>query len=184
MSKLAFLVRFLGLFALMLAAWEASPASIAFERALLAAASVLGPALHGWVLVPSANGAAPRWVFASSSVELKIQFDALAVGIVPLLSLVGATPGLGRWPRMRIALWAAALFFLVDLVIVVLFPLLVHYDNPITDVGGTFLGMIGFVGAPVIIWFALTHRQLRHWLPSFGRRAALTEPGNREEVHP
>jgi hypothetical protein len=45
-----------------------------------------------------------------------------------------------------------------------LFPVLVFYKNPFTDVLGTFLGLITFVGAPVIIWFALTFRQLQQIL--------------------
>jgi len=58
-----------------------------------------------------------------------------------------------------------ATLLLVDALIVALFPLLVFYKNAFTDVIGTFLGLIAFVGAPVIIWFGLTFRELRHWLP-------------------
>jgi hypothetical protein len=96
-----------------------------------------------------------------------------AVGLVPLWALLVATPGLG--PRRRIGLVAAgtALCFLLHTLIVVLFPLLVFYTNAFTDVIGTFLGLVVFVGAPVIIWFGLTFRQLQAWLPPLRRPALL-----------
>jgi len=98
-------------------------------------------------------------------------FDALSIGVVPVVALLAATPGL-RW-RRRLGLMGAGglLCFAVDTLIVALFPLLVFYKNAFTDVVGTFLGLIAFVGAPVIIWFALTFRELQEWLPSLRPRA-------------
>ena len=58
------------------------------------------------------------------------------------------------------------------IVIVAVFPLLVFYKNAFTDIIGTFLGLIAFVGAPVIIWFALTFRELQGWLPSLRSRSS------------
>jgi len=167
MSKLRFLGLFLLFFAVLLGLWNATPLSEWYTAALLEVASRIGPALHGWILEPATNGF-PRWVRDEASVELKIQFDALAVGVVPLLALIGATPGLAPLRRLRVAAVATLLFFTIDVLIVVLFPLLVHYDNAATDIGGTFLGMIGFVGAPVILWFMLTFPQIRGALPSLG----------------
>lgn len=169
MSKLRFLARFLLCFAALLALWNATPASSLYRDALLAAAAAAGPALHGWILEPAADGF-PRWVRDTAAVDLRIQFDALAVGIVPLLSLIAATPGIAPRRRLRITAAALVLFFAIDVLIVVLFPLLVHHDNAATDIGGTFLGMIGFVGAPAILWFALAFPELRAALPGLRRR--------------
>jgi len=44
----------------------------------------------------------------------------------------------------------------------------VFYTNPVTDVLGTFLGLLGFVGLPFIVWGVLTFRDLRRFLPAFG----------------
>lgn len=175
MSKLRFLALFLLFFAILLGLWNVTPLSEWYTAALLEAARGIGPALHGWILEPASNGF-PRWVRDEASVELKIQFDALAVGVVPLLALIGATPGLAPLRRLRVTAVAILLFFAIDVLIVVLFPLLVHYDNAATDIGGTFLGMIGFVGAPVILWFVLTFPQIRSSLPSL-------QPHAREGSH-
>ena len=94
------------------------------------------------------------------------------MGLVPLLALLAATPKLGLRHRAVLMAVGTALNFLVDSVILALFPLLVFYKNAFTDVVGTFLGLIAFVGAPVIIWFALTFRELQQSLPSLRARTA------------
>jgi hypothetical protein len=84
-----------------------------------------------------------------------------------LVALLGATPGIAL--RRHAALIVAGIFlcFVFHAFVVILFPLLVYYKNPFTDVVGTFLGLTSFVGAPVIIWFALVFPTIRQWLPSF-----------------
>ena len=134
----------------------------------LAVAGIVGPILHGWVLDTSQG--APVWVHGGERVRVAVQFEALAVGVVPVLALLAATPGLGLRRRGMLMAVGALLCFLIDVLIVALFPLLVFYKNPFTDVIGTFLGLIVFVGAPVIIWFTLTFRQLRVLLPSLRQR--------------
>ena len=42
-----------------------------------------------------------------------------------------------------------------------LYPWLVGNPDAVTDIVGTFLGLLTFVGGPVILWFALTYRELR-----------------------
>ena len=130
---------------------------------------------------PTPATARPPGCTAARRCEAAIQFDALAVGVVPVLALLAATPGL-RW-RRRLGLMAAGglLCFAVDTLIVALFPLLVFYKNAFTDVIGTFLGLIAFVGAPVIIWFALTFRELQAWLPSLRSRARAIALNGLEE---
>ena len=173
MSKWRFLGRFLVVFATLLGVWHTLDATSYYTAVLLLLGSGLGPMLHGWLLdTAPAGGGGPVWLHGGERVQLAIQFDALAVGIIPLLALLAATPGL-RW-RRRLALMAvgAALCLAVDTLIVTAFPLLVFYKNAFTDVIGTFLGLIAFVGAPAIIWFALTFRELRDWLPPLRPRGA------------
>lgn len=176
MSKVRFLGRFLLGFAAILTAWSLTPAAEACTAAVLAVASGVGPVLHGWTLVDAPqDGAFPRWVSGPRTVELRIHFDALAVGVVPLLALIAATPGMPARRRLRAALLGSAGCLGIDALIVVLFPLLVHYENALTGVAGTFLGVIGFVGAPAILWFILARREIRAWVPSLDapRRKAV-----------
>lgn len=175
MSKLGFLARFLAYFALLLSLWSVSPASEWCTAAILWVAATLGPILHGWVLAaPSPGTPFHRWMLGGQAVELRIHFDALAVGVVPFVALIAATPGLARWRRARAMVAGSIGCLAIDTLIVVLFPLLVHHENALTGIGGTFLGVIGFVGAPAILWFALAHREVRAWLPSL--REASGEP--------
>jgi hypothetical protein len=167
MKKARFLGTCLLAFAMLLAAWKGTQGGHWYTDGLLAFAGVVGPMIHGWVLETNAPGdGGPVWVHGSSHVQLSLQFDALAVGLVPLLALLAATPGLPLRRRAALMGAGAILNFLADVLIVALFPLLVFYKNPFTDVVGTFLGLIAFVGAPVIIWFALTFRELQQSLPS------------------
>jgi hypothetical protein len=167
LNKGRFLCTFLVSFALLLVAWQRTDAAHWYTRGLLAGAALVGPALHGWVLETGRDGAAnPTWVQGDRHVRASVQFDALAVGLVPVLALLLATPAPNLCRRAVLLASGAALYFSVDILIVALFPLLVFYKNPFTDVLGTFLGLITFVGAPVIIWFALTFRQLQQsWRP-------------------
>ena len=172
MKKGRFLGLFLVAFAAFLVVWRLTDAARYYTSGLLRFAGLLGPMLHGWILeFADPSHGAPTWVHGSERVQAAIQFDALAVGVVPVLALLAATPGL-RW-RRRVGLMGvgALLCFAIDTLIVALFPLLVFYKNAFTDVIGTFLGLIAFVGAPVIIWFALTFRELQGWLPLLRSRS-------------
>jgi hypothetical protein len=176
MKKARFLLSCLVVFGVLLIAWKLTDAGQWYTQGMLALASLIGPALHGWVLQPAIHGgSAPAWVQGTHRVDLTIQFDALAVGLVPLLALIAVTPGLGLRRRASLMLVGATLNFLVDAVILALFPLLVFYQNAFTDVVGTFLGLVVFVGAPVIIWFALTFRELQETLPSLRARSAAAK---------
>jgi hypothetical protein len=170
MNKVRFLATFLILFAVFLVLWSKLEASRWYTNAVLACASVVGPPLHGWVLERNAGGAGPEWVHGTNRVRTAIQFDALAVGVVPALALLAATPGLTLRRRGVLMCVGGALCLVLDALIVALFPLLVFYKNPFTDVIGTFLGLIAFVGAPVIIWGTLTFRQLQRLLPGLRGR--------------
>jgi hypothetical protein len=171
MNKVRFLSTFLAVFAVLLTLWMATGSSRWYTNGLLAFAGFVGPMLHGWVLDIDPRGkSVPTWVHGPNKVQLSIQFEALSVAVVPLLALIAATPGLGLRRRGTLMIVGAALNFVVAGMIAALFPLLVFYKNPFTDVIGTFLGLIALVGAPVIIWFAVTFRELQRWLPSLSPR--------------
>jgi hypothetical protein len=171
MNKPLFLGLFLVVFAALLVVWNWVDGSRWYTDGLLSVAGIIGPIMHGWVLEPAPDGhGTPVWVHGAEHVRAALQFDALSIGVVPVIALLAATPGIGLRRRVASMALGAVLCFLIDVLIVALFPLLVFYKNPFTDVIGTFLGLIVFVGAPVIIWFALTFRQLRLSLPSLQRR--------------
>jgi hypothetical protein len=175
MKKARFLGTCLFVFAVLLVTWKVTEGAHWYTDGMLAFAGVVGPMTHGWVLETNPSGkGVPTWVYGNNQVQLSLQFDALAVGLVPLLALLAATPGLGLRRRALLMAVGGGLNFLVDTLIVTLFPLLVFHKNAFTDVVGTFLGLIAFVGAPVIIWFALTFRELQHALPSLRPRAEST----------
>jgi hypothetical protein len=169
MRKARFLASFFTLFAVLLIAWTRSSASEWYTWFLLAVSGPVGAALHGWILEA---GTPPAWVHGDARVDLAIQFDALAVGLVPLVALLGATPGIPAARRALLIGIGVVICFLFHAFVVVLFPLLVYYKNAFTDVVGTFLGLTSFVGAPVIIWFVLAFPVIRQWLPTFRPRAA------------
>lgn len=171
MNKARFLAAFFVLFATLLVLWTHSDAAELYTELLLGVSGPIGTVLHGWILERAATGP-PRWVHGRDHVDLAIQFDALAVGVVPLVALIGATPGIAIRRRALLSLVGIALCFTLHVLVVVLFPLLVHYENVVTGVGGAFLGLTSFVGAPVIIWFALVFPTIRQWLPSFRGSAA------------
>ena len=183
MSKLRFLTVFLIAFGLLLGLWTRVDAGAWHRRAILGIASAVGPAVHGWLLVlPAQPDKHPQWVHNNVTVDLRIQFDALAVGLVPLWALFIATPGMSPRRRLRGLLLASLGCVLIDAAIVIWFPLLVHHENAFTDIGGTFLGLIGFVGAPVILWFACSWTELRRWLPSL--REAPTDAARMSRLQP
>jgi hypothetical protein len=166
MKKVRFLGTFFFLFALLLVLWNRLGAGHWYTELLLGVSGPIGATLHGWILERAAADT-PAWVHGSARVDLAIQFDALAVGLVPLVALLGATPGIA-WKRRAALIGAGvALCFAFHAFVVVLFPLLVYHKNAFTDVIGTFIGLIAFAGAPMIIWFALAFPTIREWLPTF-----------------
>lgn len=164
MSKLAFVGRFLIVFALVIVVGRASHAPAGYAAMLRGAANVVGPVTNGWWLETRAakTGKTELWFRRGEhDVRLILSLEALALGLLPLLSLIGATPGLG-WRRLVVALVVGfAGLFALDLLVLLLYPLLVLHPNALTDITGTFLGLLTFVGGPVILWFALTFDRLK-----------------------
>ncbi|MGE0519815.1 MAG: hypothetical protein AB7P78_12540 [Candidatus Binatia bacterium] len=164
-AHVRFIARFLALFALLIAAGGYANAPAGYARALRATASVMSPMVNGWSLEqrPAPAGQQEIWFRrGNQQLRLALGLEQLALGALPLLALLGATPGLGL---RRLALCAAvgcAALFGLDLAIILAYPWLIASPNAVTDIIGMFLGLLTFVGAPVILWFALTYAQLRH----------------------
>jgi hypothetical protein len=161
-SPLRFVGRFLVAFALFISLGTAVDLPSRYGSTLERAAAVVLPLTGGWWMESRESPRGRELWLRRGSQEMRLQFDLgkLSLGLYPLLSLITATPGLGwrRWAR-AVALGAAG-FFLLDLSIVALYPVLVR-PGALTDIVGTFLGLLAFVGGPVILWFALTFDRLR-----------------------
>lgn len=161
----AFVLRFLLLFAALALLGYASGAPRAYARALRLAGSATSPLVNGWTLEDRTTAASIRQeIFfrrGNDQMPLALGLEQLALGLLPLLALLGATPGLGPRALARRAAIGAAALFALDLLVLLVYPWLVGTPNAVTDIAGTFLGLLTFVGAPVILWFALTYDQLR-----------------------
>jgi hypothetical protein len=180
MSKPAFIGRFLLVFAALIVLGWATDGPRRYAGALRAAAGTVTPAVSGWWIEQRTVGGKEETFFRRGEHELKLllSLEALALGLLPLLSLLGATPGLG-WRRLapRMAIGIAGLF-LLDLVVLVLYPYLVSQTS-FADALGTFLGILTFVGGPVILWFVLTFDRLRGvWRLDVRTDGDLTTRGN------
>lgn len=163
MNKSRFILRFLGVFALLIALGAVVNAPRYYARALESATRITSPAITGWWLEERLAPTGSKLWFRSGSTELRLllSLESLSLGLLPFFALLGATPGLDL-RRLLIAAGCGALaFFLLDLIVVLLYPLLVNHPNAVTDITGTFLGLLTFVGAPIILWFALTFDRLR-----------------------
>lgn len=159
---LRFVATFLAAFALLIALSAATAAPARYAAGLERATGLVSPLVNGWWLDTRPGPQGPELWLRRGDQQQRMPFDLkkFADAIFPLLSLLAATPGLGL---KRCALSAAAgiaAVFLLDLTLLLLFPILVR-PGALTDIAGTFLGLIVFVGAPPILWFVLTFDRLR-----------------------
>jgi hypothetical protein len=162
-NKALFVLRFLTAFALLIVLGWSTNAQQHYARLLAACARIASPLVNGWWLEERAGGSGVELWFRHGVSELRLllSLESLALGLLPLLALLSATPGLGLRRAAVAALIGGAAFFTLDLVVVLLYPLLVSSPNALTDITGTFLGLLTFVGAPIILWFVLTFDRLR-----------------------
>jgi len=164
-SKAAFVARFLAVFAVLVVIGWLTNAPKGYATALRVAAAISSPLANGWSLEqrPSPTARQEIWFRrGNEQLRLGLGLEALALGLLPLLSLLGATPGLGLARGAARAAIGVLALFLLDLLILLLYPFLVGSPNALTDIAGTFLGLLTFVGGPVILWFALTFRELHN----------------------
>jgi hypothetical protein len=161
--KWRFAGRFLLTFALLVVLWWATGFAQLYRKAALAAAQLLSPAVNGWWLDYDQPGLVDPVVFrlANRQLPMLLQLPALSMALMPFLSLVAATPGLG-WRRGAVtAAVGTVLFFCIHVAVVLIYPLIMDQPNVLKDTIGVFSGLVAFVVAPLGLWFALTYRALR-----------------------
>jgi len=170
-----FAARFLLTFTLLVIVWWLTDLGQLYRTAALAVAQVLSPVVNGWWLEYDRPGLADPVVFRLGSEQLPmlLQLPALSMALMPFLSLVAATPGLGWRRGLLAAAVGSLLFFAIHVVIVLIYPLVMVRPNFVKDTIGVFSGMVAFVVAPLALWFALTYPALRSlWQLSAPRPAA------------
>jgi hypothetical protein len=161
--KWRFAIKFLLAFALLVATWWRFDVANRYRTAVLAAAQLVSPVVNGWWLDYDQPGMVDPVVFRKPDEQLPmlLQLPALSMGLMPFLSLVVATPGLG-WRRLALtAALGTLLFFGVHVLVVLTYPFIMDRPNFLKDIAGVFSGLVAFVVAPLGLWFVLTYPALR-----------------------
>jgi hypothetical protein len=161
--KWRFAVKFLLAFTVLLALWSWTNFAHFYRNAVLTAVQQVSPMVNGWWLQFDRPNPVGDVVFRFGNRELAmlIELPVLSMGLVPLLSLIVATPGLVVRQTVLRGLIGAVLYFLVDVIVVVAYPLIMDQPNVFKDTMGVFTGLIAFVVAPLGLWFILTYSALR-----------------------
>ena len=161
--KWRFAGKFLLTFAVLIVVWWRFDVATRYRGAALATAQLVSPVVNGWWLDYDRPGLSSDVVFRRSDRELAmlLQLPALSMGLMPFLSLVVATPGLGGKRAAVTAIGGAGLYFLVDVIIVLAYPPIMDRPNVVKDTLGVFSGLVAFVVAPLGLWFVLTYPALR-----------------------
>ena len=160
--KWRFALRFLTTFALLIPIWWAVDFGPLYRSAALSLAQIISPITNGWLLEFDRPGFVDDAVFlrGDQTLPMLLQLPALAMGLMPLISLIVATPG--QTPA-RIAVCVVAgsvLYLLVDVLVVLVYPFIMDQPNTFKDTVGVFSGLVAFVVAPLGIWFGLTYPAL------------------------
>lgn len=154
---------FLLTFAVLLVIWWAADMAHWYRTAGLATAQLLSPIVNGWWLDYDQPGMTDPVVFRSGDRRLPmlLQLPTLSMALVPLLSLIIATPHLG-WKRCLVtAGLGAVLFFFIHVLIILVYPMIMDRPNAVKDTIGVFSGLVAFAVGPLGLWFALTYPALR-----------------------
>ena len=161
--KWRFAAKFLTAFAVLLVGWALIDFAALYRSAVLSAVQLVSPIVSGWWLDWDRPGLVGEVTFRTGDRQLAmlLQLPALSMGMVPLLSLVIATPGLTIAQTASRALLGAVLYFAVDVAVVLVYPFIMDQPNVVKDTFGVFTGLIAFVVAPLGLWFVLTYSALR-----------------------
>ena len=161
--KWRFAVRFLLAFSVLVTLWWLLDVPTYYRLATLATTRLLSPIVTGWWLDYDQPGMIDSVLFRRENVQMPMLLSVplLSMSLMPFLSLVAATPGLG-WRRGPLAAAAGvAIFFAVHLLIVLSYPWIMDRPNFVKDTIGIFSGLAAFVVAPLALWFTLTYPTLR-----------------------
>jgi len=161
--KWRFAVKFLLGFTVLLTVWSWTNFADFYRNAVLTTAQQLSPMVNGWWLQfdkPNPVGEV-IFRFGNRQLAMLVQLPALSMGLVPLLSLIVATPGLRLRQLALRGLIGVLLYSLVDVIVVLAYPLIMDQPNVFKDTMGVFTGLMAFVVAPLGLWFVLTYSALR-----------------------
>lgn len=161
--KWRFALKFLLAFTVLLTLWSWTNFAHLYRNAVLTLVQQVSPMVNGWWLQFDRPNPAGDVVFRFGNRELAmlLELTVLSMGLVPLLSLIVATPGLGVRQTTLRGLIGAGLYFLVDVMVVLAYPLIMDQPNVFKDTMGVLTGLIAFVVAPLGLWFILTYSALR-----------------------
>lgn len=157
-----FALIFLLTFALLVPFWWLTNFGHIYEVAVIRIAALLSPLVNGWFLEPTPS-AATAGVFrrGTEQMDMMLQLPALSMGLMPLLSLIAATPNQDARRLVTAMALGVVLYFGVDVAIVLTYPYILDHPNRLKDTLGVFSGLVGFVVAPLGIWFVLTFQALK-----------------------
>ncbi len=161
--KWRFACKFLVAFTLLLLLWSVTNFAHYYRGAALTLVQWVSPYVNGWWLDfdhPNKVGEVV-FRFGNRQLAMLVQLPALSMGLVPLLSLIIATPGLRVSQTALRSVLGALLYFLLDVIVVLAYPLIMDRPNVFKDTMGVFSGLIAFVVAPLGLWFILTYSALR-----------------------
>lgn len=161
--KWRFAAKFLLTFATLVVLWWAVDFPRRYRAAVLATAQLVSPVVNGWWLDYDQPGMVDPVVFRSRERQLPmlLQLPILSMSLMPLLSLIVATPRLGLRRTAATLLVGSVLFFLIHVVVVLAYPFIMDRPNMFKDTLGVFSGLVAFVVAPLGLWFVLTYPALR-----------------------
>jgi hypothetical protein len=154
---------FLLAFALLLILWWAVDFPSRYRTAVLATAQLMSPVVNGWYLDYGRPDKVGDVVFRAGDQELAmlLQLPALSMGLVPLLSLIIATPRQGSKRLALNVVLGGVLYFLLDVAVILAYPPIMDRPNMVKDTLGVFTGLMAFVVAPLGLWFVLTYPALQ-----------------------
>ncbi|MBI3783139.1 MAG: hypothetical protein HY270_07045 [Deltaproteobacteria bacterium] len=159
--------RFAGLFlltfAVLVTAWWAIDFGVHYRTAVLESARTVSPLVNGWWLDYDQPGMVDPVVFRSGGRQLPmlLQLPALSMALMPLISLIVATPHQSIRRRFAAAVIGGVAFFGIHVVVVLVYPFIMDRPNVVKDTLGVFSGLVAFVVGPLGLWFALTYPALR-----------------------
>lgn len=158
-----FAVKFLATFAAVIPLWWALSLGELYRDAVHLIVGWTSPLLTGWWLDAGAVSSGGHALFrrGADEVPLLLNLPAIAMSLMPLTSLLVATPGQSlRLLAVRLPL-AVGLCLAIHAAVVLAFPWIVHEPNPVKDTVGVFSGLLAFVVAPLGVWFGLTYPTMR-----------------------
>lgn len=158
-----FALRFLLTFTVLIALWWRLDVPGQYRLVALATTQSISPIINGWWLDFDQPGMIDSVVFRRENVQMPMLLNVslLSMSLMPFLSLMAATPGMGWRRGPLVAGLGVLLFFLFHQAVLLTYPWIMDRPNFLKDTVGIFSGLVAFVVGPLGLWFALTYPTLR-----------------------